>query len=61
MIDIGVQEFAVGLTYVGLSRVRSIKDLLLIPFHPSRLKPTDRIKITMELQRDFLTKIGAKQ
>lgn len=38
VVDIGESEFAIGLTYVALSRVKSIEGLLLEPSFPlSRL------------------------
>jgi len=32
VVDIGKKEFALGLTYVGLSRVKTLGGLFLIPF-----------------------------
>lgn len=34
VVDIGNSEFAIGLTYVALSRVKSIEGLLLDPSFP---------------------------
>jgi ATP-dependent DNA helicase PIF1 len=46
-IDIGDKEFAAGLTFVALSRARSLNDILLKPFNFDRLQ---RIKNCKRLQ-----------
>jgi hypothetical protein len=53
VIDIGPKEFALGLTYVGLSRVKSLDGLLLKPFSYQRLlmiksKPEMMLRKTFE-------------
>ena len=37
-VDIGKKEFSASLTFVGLSRVRSLSDLCLIPFTFDRIR-----------------------
>ena len=37
MVDIGQREFALGLTYVALSRVKSLEGLLLHPISNERI------------------------
>ena len=61
VIDIGPSDFAVGLTYVALSRVRSIEDLLLEPFHRQRLVPSARATTNLELRNDFLKQLASKK
>lgn len=55
VIDLGNTEFALGMTYVALSRVRSIQGLFLEPFSFERLKKiNDKKGLTekrLELQR----------
>ncbi len=38
MIDIGDKEFSLGLTYVGLSRVKSLEGMMLMEFTWPRLE-----------------------
>jgi len=38
VIDIGKKEFTAGLSFVAVSRVREIKDLILKPFDFERLR-----------------------
>ncbi|MGI9458976.1 MAG: hypothetical protein ACR2NF_03165, partial [Pirellulales bacterium] len=42
VLDIGSKEFSIGLMFVGLSRVRKLKDILLAPFPFSRLRQIAR-------------------
>jgi len=57
VIDIGESEFALGLSYVALSRVKAITGLLLIPFSYSRLKPSQKTLLNLEIRNDFLKKL----
>ena len=47
IVDLGKKEFAAGLSFVAISRVHSLKDLLLRPFSYERL---ERIKNCKRLQ-----------
>jgi ATP-dependent DNA helicase PIF1 len=38
IVDLGLKEFSAGLTYVGLSRTRSLQDLLITTFDFQRLR-----------------------
>ena len=38
VIDLGKREFAAGLSFVSISRVRSLNDILFKPFNFSRLQ-----------------------
>ena len=60
VVDIGDHDFALGLSYVAMSRVRSIDDLLLQPFGYKRMQPTDKIRTTLELRQDFLNCMATK-
>jgi len=46
-IDLGAKEFAAGLSFVAVSRVRALEDLLFKPFSFERL---ERIKLCRRLQ-----------
>ena len=46
-IDLGSKEFAAGLSFVAISRVRALEDLIFRPFSFERLK---RIKHCKRLQ-----------
>ena len=47
MIDLGDREFAAGLSFVAISRVRTLEDILFKPFNFERLQ---RIKESRRLQ-----------
>jgi len=46
-VDLGKKEFAAGLSFVAVSRVRALGDILFRPFSFERL---ERIKICKKLQ-----------
>ena len=38
IINLGIKEFACGITYTGISRVRSLKDLVFYPDAPTKMR-----------------------
>ncbi|KAK3907213.1 ATP-dependent DNA helicase [Frankliniella fusca] len=57
IINIGEQDFSLGLSYVAFSRVRSLNDLLIEPFCVKRLEPSHSVLATLEMRKDFLENI----
>lgn len=49
-IDIGRTEKSLGLTYVALSRVRRLEDLLLVFFDVKRLKDINQLYLKSNVQ-----------
>ena len=47
IIDLGAREFAAGLSFVAVSRVRTLEDIIFKPFNFERLQ---RIKESKRLQ-----------
>lgn len=55
VIELGSKpDFALGLSYVALSRVRQISDLLLQPITKKRLQATPKQKLNIEIRNDFI-------
>lgn len=49
VVDLGRREFAMGLTYVALSRVKSLEGLMLLQDVPiARLQRRDKIAVRLE-------------
>lgn len=61
VVNIGEVDFSLGLSYVALSRVRSLNDLLIEPFLYDRLKPSARTTANIEIRKDFLKELTEKQ
>lgn len=62
VVDLGSDsDFALGLSYVALSRVRSIKDMLLQPFTFKRFQTTPKQKVNIEIRNDFLNYMKHKR
>ncbi|KAK3920153.1 ATP-dependent DNA helicase [Frankliniella fusca] len=53
VVDIGDREFALGLTYVALTRVRSLDHLIIAPFIFNRMEKINNHKQFIE-RRDFM-------
>lgn len=53
VVDIGPSEFALGMTYVALSRVRTLQGLYLEPFSYNRLKKINEKKGLLEKRAEL--------
>ncbi|KAK3910679.1 ATP-dependent DNA helicase PIF7 [Frankliniella fusca] len=60
VINIGKQDFSLGLSYVAFSRVRELTDLLIEPFCFKRLQPSPAIIANLEMRGDFLQELTNK-
>ncbi|KAK3914466.1 ATP-dependent DNA helicase [Frankliniella fusca] len=58
VVHIGEREFALGLTYVAMSRVKSLKSILFYPFSFSRINKLNSGNLM--LRNGFLQRITAK-
>ncbi|KAK3922103.1 ATP-dependent DNA helicase [Frankliniella fusca] len=56
-INIGEQDFSLGLSYVAFSGVRSLNYLLIEPFCVKRLERSHSVLATLEMKKDFLENI----
>lgn len=58
VLDIGKREFTPGLTFVGMSRVRCLSDLLIHRFDRARLKKLGDMKARLEEDRRLMDMSG---
>ncbi|XP_052128693.1 uncharacterized protein LOC127750623 [Frankliniella occidentalis] len=58
VVHIGEKEFALGLTYVAMSRVKSLKSILFYPFSFARISKLNSANLM--LRNDFLQYISTK-
>lgn len=52
IVDLGEREYAAGLSFVAISRVRSLKDLLFRPFSFERLQRINHSKSLQDRKKE---------